>query len=78
MMAEIPFRPLAGSVLPSQDSTLVLSHRMTEQTKPFPYSELVNSKAFRDDMYFVVLAKELPASQYAGLDAKFSLKTSTS
>lgn len=31
----------------------------TEKTKPFPYAHLVNGKALRDDLYFVVLEKEL-------------------
>ncbi|KAM3429365.1 hypothetical protein NHJ13734_008212 [Beauveria thailandica] len=31
----------------------------TERTKPFPYAELVNGKALRLDLYFVVLEKKL-------------------
>ncbi|KAM0664888.1 hypothetical protein ACQRIT_007298 [Beauveria bassiana] len=31
----------------------------TERTKPFPYAELVNGKALRLDLYFVVLEKRL-------------------
>ncbi|TQW02320.1 Acyl-CoA N-acyltransferase [Cordyceps javanica] len=32
----------------------------TKRTKPFPYGELVNGKALRDDLYFVVLEKTFP------------------
>jgi len=32
----------------------------TGQRREFPYKELVNGKAFRDDLYFEVLTKELP------------------
>ena len=31
----------------------------TEETRPFPYEHLVNGKALRDDLYFVVIAKDL-------------------
>ncbi|KAK8913289.1 hypothetical protein H634G_08481 [Metarhizium anisopliae BRIP 53293] len=31
----------------------------TEKTRPFPYGHLVNGQALRDDLYFVVLEKEL-------------------
>ncbi|KAK2616212.1 hypothetical protein QQS21_000844 [Conoideocrella luteorostrata] len=31
----------------------------TERTAPFPYSHLVNGKALRNDLYFVILEKEL-------------------
>ncbi|ATY65942.1 GCN5-related N-acetyltransferase [Cordyceps militaris] len=31
----------------------------TKRTKPFPWTELVNGKALRDDLYFVVLEKSL-------------------
>ena len=31
----------------------------TDETKPFPYEQLVNGKALRDDLYFSVLVKEL-------------------
>jgi len=31
----------------------------TERTSPFPYAQLVNGKALRDDLYFVVLEKSL-------------------
>ncbi|KAH8721828.1 acyl-CoA N-acyltransferase [Ilyonectria robusta] len=34
-------------------------YRKTEQTKPFPYAEIVSGKVLRDDLYFVVLDKEL-------------------
>ncbi|CAI4218428.1 unnamed protein product [Parascedosporium putredinis] len=33
----------------------------TGEKKPFPYDELVNGVALRDDLYFDVLEKELPA-----------------
>lgn len=32
---------------------------LEEQTRPFPYEHLVNGKALRDDLYFIVLEKEL-------------------
>lgn len=31
----------------------------TEETRPFPYAELVNGKALRDDLYFSILVKSL-------------------
>lgn len=31
----------------------------TERTAPFPYEGLVNGKAMRDDLYFVILEKDL-------------------
>ncbi|OAA44151.1 Acyl-CoA N-acyltransferase [Metarhizium rileyi] len=31
----------------------------TDQKRPFPYAHLVNGKALRDDLYFVVLEKQL-------------------
>jgi ribosomal protein S18 acetylase RimI-like enzyme len=35
-------------------------YQVTEETRAFPFSELVNGTALRDDLYFVVLAKSLP------------------
>ncbi len=32
----------------------------TKRLRPFPYTELINGKALRDDLYFVVLEKYLP------------------
>ncbi|KAF4468727.1 murein transglycosylase [Fusarium albosuccineum] len=34
-------------------------YRRTEEKAPFPYSELVNGKALRNDLHFIVLEKEL-------------------
>lgn len=35
-------------------------YKLTEgETRPFPYEHLVNGKALRDDLYFVVLRKDL-------------------
>ena len=34
-------------------------YRKTGRSKPFPYAELVNGKALRDDLYFDVLVKDL-------------------
>lgn len=33
----------------------------TTETRPFPYAHLVNGKALRDDLHFIVLDKELRA-----------------
>jgi ribosomal protein S18 acetylase RimI-like enzyme len=34
-------------------------YRVTEQTRPFRYDQLINGVALRDDLYFVVLDKQL-------------------
>jgi GNAT superfamily N-acetyltransferase len=34
-------------------------YQLTNETRPFPYDELVDGQALRDDLYFVVLAKAL-------------------
>jgi GNAT superfamily N-acetyltransferase len=34
-------------------------YTVTAETRPFPFSELINGKALRDDLYFVVLTKRL-------------------
>lgn len=34
---------------------------LTEETRPFPYDQLVRGSALRDDLYFAVLAKALDA-----------------
>lgn len=34
-------------------------YKKTDETRPFPYHELVNGKALRDDLYFTVLVKDL-------------------
>jgi GNAT superfamily N-acetyltransferase len=38
-------------------------YRKTGETRPFPYTELVNGVALRDDLYFDVLAKDLSISE---------------
>lgn len=35
-------------------------YRATGETREFPYASLVNGTALRDDLYFAVLAKQLP------------------
>lgn len=34
-------------------------YALTDETRPFPFDEMVNGNALRDDLYFVVLAKKL-------------------
>ncbi|OAQ60332.1 GCN5-related N-acetyltransferase (GNAT) domain-containing protein [Pochonia chlamydosporia 170] len=34
-------------------------YTLTDRTKPFPYAHLVNGKALREDLHFVVLEKQL-------------------
>jgi GNAT superfamily N-acetyltransferase len=34
-------------------------YRLTGDTRPFPYDQLINGTALRDDLYFVVLSKSL-------------------
>lgn len=34
-------------------------YKKTEERRPFPYDQLVNGKALRDDLYFSVLVKDL-------------------
>ncbi|KAI5456440.1 acyl-CoA N-acyltransferase [Mariannaea sp. PMI_226] len=34
-------------------------YRKTSKTSPFPYAQLVNGKALRDDLYFITLEKDL-------------------
>jgi len=36
-------------------------YALTGETRPFPYDQLINGVALRDDLYFVVLAKTWPA-----------------
>lgn len=38
-------------------------YRKTGERREFPYEELVNGEALRDDLWFVVLEKDLTASQ---------------
>ena len=33
-------------------------YTLTGERRPFPYAEIVNGRALRDDLYFVVLAKD--------------------
>ena len=37
-------------------------YRATGETRPFPYGDLLNGTARRDDLYFIVLAKPLTSS----------------
>ncbi|KAI5926932.1 putative acetyltransferase [Camillea tinctor] len=43
--------------------------RKTGKSKPFPYEELVNGAALRDDLYFDVLEKDLNTRTAASADA---------
>lgn len=38
-------------------------YHLTDERRPFPYQHLVNGPALRDDLYFAVLTKDLPADR---------------
>ncbi|KAL2112923.1 hypothetical protein VUR80DRAFT_6045 [Thermomyces stellatus] len=44
-------------------------YKRTGRTNPFPYHELVNGKALRDDLYFTILEKDLTSLPVAPADS---------